>query len=1047
MTYSSASEPARGRSHLTAWDEQLRYWRRQLDGMTVAELPVGRSTRPGTDTSGADATATVAFDVPAWASAGLADLAERQGMSVLELAVAAVQIMVARYTGNEDVTVALAVDRPANVVLLRSQLSGSGSVSGFLAKLRATIADARANADVPFQRVSSELGLADPVPTLVFGEDAAPQPAADLALRLAWRGDSLRGALVYRTARFDAETADRLAGSLLRVFEAMAADSEGALARVDAVGGADRARLLRELIDTDHAISPATLPELFETAVAANPDLPAVWSDGGRLSFTELDAAANRLARMLIDRGAGPEGVVALVLPRSVQIVVAQVAAAKAGAAFLPVDPGYPPQRIEFMLRDAQPVVVVTLAELVAGLPATGSTSVVVLDDPDTGAALAELSDGAVTDRERRAPLLVDHPAYVIYTSGSTGRPKGVVVSHRGLASFSAAEADRYQVRAGDRILQFSSPSFDASVLELCMSLPVGAALVVPPPGPLLGERLAGVLERWDVTHALIPPAALATVPEPAARDGLPAFRTVIVGGDACSAELVARWAPGRRMINSYGPTESTVVTTWSDPLSPGGVPPIGRPIWNTRVYVLDAALRPVPLGVAGELYVAGAGLARGYLDRPGLTAERFVANPFGVPGERMYRTGDVVRWNTNGELEFLGRADEQVKIRGFRVEPGEIETALSAHPSVAEAVVVARKDQPGPSRLVAYVVPVNGSADPSALRAYLGGLLPDYMVPAAFVTLPQLPLSHNGKLDRRALPAPDPAATTGSGYRPPRTPTERALTRIWADVLGVREVGIDEDFFELGGDSILNFLVMSRIRAAFGVELPPRTLFDARTVARLAELIPEHGHVEAPIAPVPRGSALPLSPAQRRLRFLDDLTPGGTEYNTGIGLRLSGPLNHAALRSALDSLAMRHESLRTTFDTVDGQAVQLVAPYGAIPLRWIELSTVDADERDALLDQALADELNRPFDLRQGPLTRAVLVRLAVDEHVLLLSQHHIVTDGWSVRILVDELAALYAGAAGRRSNCRPTGPAPTCVRPPAPYTAGIWHRIWSGG
>ncbi|MGH8882962.1 MAG: amino acid adenylation domain-containing protein, partial [Stackebrandtia sp.] len=356
-------------------------------------------------------------------------------------------------------------------------------------------------------------------------------------------------------------------------------------------------------------------------------------------------------------------------LPRSVEIVVAQLAVVKAGSAFLPVDPAYPPDRIAFMLADSRPALVLTRSELVSQLPCPEGVNVVALDDPDTVSAVGSMPDSAPIDADRSSPLTLAHPAYVIYTSGSTGWPKGVVVSHAGLASFSAAEIDHFEVHPGDRVLQFSSPSFDASVLELCMALPAGAALVVPPPGPLLGEALAEVLAQRAVTHALIPPVALATVPQVVARTGLPQFHTVIVGGDACAPELVKYWAPGRRLINAYGPTEATVVSTWSRPLvaDDGGAPPIGRPIWNTQVYVLDDALRPAPVEVSGELYVAGGGLARGYLNRPGLTAQRFVANPFGKPGSRLYRTGDVVRWTAEGELAFVGRADEQVKIRGFR--------------------------------------------------------------------------------------------------------------------------------------------------------------------------------------------------------------------------------------------------------------------------------------------------------------------------------------------------------------------------------------------
>ncbi len=744
-------------------------------------------------------------------------------------------------------------------------------------------------------------------------------------------------------------------------------------------------------------IAPATLPRLFEAQVERTPDLPAVLYDGGSLAFADLETRANRLAHLLIRRGVGPEDVVALALTRSVEIVVAQLAVVKAGAAYLPVDPAYPPERIGFMLSDAAPVLVVTRAGEV--LP--DGVDVLVLDEQD--AALAAMPAHAPADADRTAPLLPAHPAYVIYTSGSTGRPKGVVVTHRGLADFAAAEADRYEVRPGDRVLQFSSPSFDASVLELCMALPSGAALVVPPPGPLLGEQLAEVIATRRVTHALIPPAALATVPAEAV-GGLREFRMLTVGGDACPAELVELWAPGRRMINSYGPTESTVVATWSGPLAPdAGVPPIGRPIQGTRAYVLDGELRPVEAGVAGELYVAGVGLARGYLRRPGLTAQRFVADPFGASGERMYRTGDLVRWNDDGDLEFVGRADDQVKIRGFRIELGEIETALTRHPDVGSAVVTAREDRPGEKRLVAYVVPAGGTPDPGRLRAFLAGSLPVYMLPAAIVTLDALPLSPNGKLDRRALPAPE---RHGAPSAVPRTEVERELTEIWAEVLQTG-VGVDDDFFELGGDSISGVRVLSRVKAAFGVDLPARAVFDAPTVAALAETVRASATAPAaPIRPAPRAGTLPLSAAQQRLWFLEELTPGGTENNVGVGLRLSGPLDTDALLAALDALADRHEALRTTFGTENGQGVQIVAPHGDLPLRTVDASSAESAERE------LREELKTPFDLRRGPLTRAVLVRLGAEDHVLMLAQHHIVTDGWSVGVLVDELMRRYADA-----------------------------------
>jgi amino acid adenylation domain-containing protein len=663
-------------------------------------------------------------------------------------------------------------------------------------------------------------------------------------------GDELGIELGYDPDLFDTATVERIAGHLVRVLDTVATDPSVAVGAVDILTDPERDRLLVGWNDTRRDVPAATLPELFQAQAARTPHLPAViyrddaWSDGSEqhLTYQQLETRANRLAHLLIQHGAGPERTVALALPRSLDIVIAQLAVAKAGAAFLPVDPAYPAERIAFMLTDAEPVLVLTFADLAAALPAPRGMPVLAVDSPETASEVDTMPSHPPTDTDRTTPLRLAHPAYVIYTSGSTGHPKGVVVSHTGLASFSTAEIDHYQVRPGDRVLQFASPSFDASILELCMALPAGAALVVPPPGPLLGEQLAQVLADTHITHALIPPAALATVPQRAAESWLPAFRTVIVGGESCPADLLDRWAPGRRLINSYGPTESTVVTSWSEPLSPGtGVPPIGRPIPNTQVYVLDSALRPVPVGVPGELYVAGTGLARGYLNRPGLTAARFLPNPYGQPGERMYRTGDLARWTTRGQLEFLGRADNQVKIRGFRVEPGEIEKVLTRHPEIGEAVVVARQDEPGHKRLVAYQVPAGEAPPrPGELREFVARSLPDYMVPSAFVTLDALPVNPNGKLDRRALPAPTSDVLVRTGYLAPRTDTERVLADIWAEALDVDRVSVRDSFFELGGDSVRSLVITSRTKETFDIALTPRDVLTARTVEALAALVEE---------------------------------------------------------------------------------------------------------------------------------------------------------------------------------------------------------------
>ncbi|MEE1781431.1 amino acid adenylation domain-containing protein, partial [Streptomyces sp. SP17BM10] len=489
---------------------------------------------------------------------------------------------------------------------------------------------------------------------------------------------------------------------------------------MDVLSESERELVLGQWAGESVELAPATFHGLFEAAADATPAAPAIASGELVLTYAEVEERANQVAHWLRSQGIGTESTVALLLPRSVDIVIAQLAVLKAGAAYLPIDPDYPTDRITYMLDDARPALV--LREL-----------------PSVEGQSAQRPDVAVDQA---------NPAYLIYTSGSTGRPKGVVVTHTGIAAFAAAELHRFDVTAHSRVLQFASPSFDASVLELVMTFAAGATLIVPPPGPLAADVLADVLTTEHVTHSLIPPAALASVPA----GHFPHLHCLIVGGDATSAELVDRWAPGRRMINAYGPTESTVAATISTPLEAGtGLPSIGTPIPNTHTLILDDHLRPVPPGVTGELYLTGHGLARGYLNRPALTAERFTANPHGTPGTRMYRTGDLARWTRNGQLDYLGRTDDQVKIRGFRIELGEIETVLGTHPAIAQNAVVVRQDQPGIKRLVAYLVPATpGTAlDTEALRTHIAAALPDYMVPSAFVPLEQLPLTVNGKLDR----------------------------------------------------------------------------------------------------------------------------------------------------------------------------------------------------------------------------------------------------------------------------------------------------------
>ncbi|HEY6423717.1 MAG TPA: amino acid adenylation domain-containing protein, partial [Pseudonocardiaceae bacterium] len=785
---------------------------------------------------------------------------------------------------------------------------------------------------------------------------------------------------------------------------------------IDILTDAERRQMLVEWNDTERVVPPTVLTELFQAQVERTPDATAVVFEGAELSYGELNARANRLAHLLIEYGAGPERFVALALPRSADLIVALLAVLKAGAGYLPIDLSYPADRIGFMFADADPVLVLT-TESPDHLPACEAPRV-VLDATGTVGRLASYPDTNVADDERDQRLSPSSPAYVIYTSGSTGHPKGVVVPLGGLGNFLAAMQERFALGPGDRLLAVTTVGFDIANLEVFVPLLSGAAVVLAgrdaAQDPFVLRQMLG---SAGVSVMQATPSLWRAVIAGGAVD-LRRVR-VLVGGEALPTDLAASLAERAASVtNLYGPTETTIWSTAAvvDERAARD-PSIGRPITNTQVYVLDAGLRPVPVGAVGELYIAGAGLARGYWKRAGLSAQRFIACPFGEPGARMYRTGDVVRWTADGQLKYLGRTDYQVKIRGFRIELGEIEAALLRRDNVAEAVAIARQGDSGHQRLVAYVVPaVDGILDLTELREFLRQVLPDYMVPSAFVVLDEFPLTPNGKIDRGALPAPNWNASPRADCIPPNTDVERALAQIWSEVLGVKQVGVDDNFFELGGDSLLSFRALSEICATFGVDLPARAVFDAPTVAQLAGLLstaPRVDHTDR-ITPVPRDRMLPLSSAQQRLWFLDNLTPGGTEYNTGIGLRLFGAFDPDVLRAALSALASRHDSLRTTFDTVDGHGVQRIDARGEIPLRVVDLSTVDVNERCAAVDEALADELGHPFDLQRGPLTRAVLVRLAEDDHVLLLNQHHIITDGWSAEVLVDELATLYAAARG---------------------------------
>ncbi|WP_280419908.1 amino acid adenylation domain-containing protein, partial [Nocardia carnea] len=774
------------------------------------------------------------------------------------------------------------------------------------------------------------------------------------------------------------------------------------------------------------SVAPHTLPDILSTAVAVAPDATAVVSGGHTMTYAELDAWSNRLARVLVRRGIGREQFVVLGLTRSLESVVALWAVAKTGAALLPVDPNHPVDRIEHMLSDSRAPIGLTVHEIGERLP--DGVDWLVLDDLDTVRRMMTVADSAVTEAERGGPITVDQLAYLIYTSGSTGKPKAVQVNHRGLANFVAEHTEMMRLDQQSRVLQVASPSFDASLLEVLFAFTSGGALVVAPPEVYSGPDLEALLRDQRVTHALITPSVLATMRP----DGVPGLCTLAVGGEAVGADLVAQWAPGRRMVNLYGPTETTIVATTSVDLDPGGPITLGSPVRGFSSLVLDSWLRPVPPGVTGELYLAGPALARGYLRQFGLTAARFVANPYGPPGDRMYRTGDLVRWTRDAgpRLEYRGRSDFQVKIRGQRIELGEIDATLSGAPGVEFAVTVGVRTPAGTSALAAYVVPAAAGPVPDAgvLRAYLAERLPAVMVPSAFVLMDAIPLTPVGKLDRKALPAPVFVDDT-TEYRAPRTPVEQRLTELFAELLGRDRVGIDDSFFGLGGDSIIAIQLVTRARAA-GFEFSVGEVFDHKTVAALAavatRVAESPGAVVEPFSLIsvsqsdmdrwhedhPRlVDVWPLSPLQHGMYFHTQFDAADVDrYLIQTRAALSGSVDAARLHGAAQALVDRHDSLRVAFADSENGPVQIVLGAAEVDWREVDLTEVaDARARELELRRVADDDAHTRFDLTRPPLLRLTLIRATTDTWTLLITSHHLVLDGWSMPLLIRELLTGY--------------------------------------
>jgi len=793
-----------------------------------------------------------------------------------------------------------------------------------------------------------------------------------------------------------------------------------------------------------------TFQALFEARAAAMPDAIAVVDGERTLTYRELDESANRIAHNLLSLGAGLERVVALCMDRSLELVTGLLAALKAGAAYLPLDPSYPAERLAYMLSDSRAVVLITTQAHEATVASSNVPRLLLGQAPSRLETLPSQAPVSTATE--------DSLAYVIYTSGSTGLPKGTLLTQRGLLNYLTWAQDAYAVKPGQGALVHTSIAFDATITSLLTPLLAGGTVHLLPPGrevEALAQALAQALQQLG-GHDLVKltPAHLQVLSGLLSPESLTHLTgTFVVGGEALPPTTVAFWrerAPQVRLVNEYGPTETVVGCATYDVSAgelPDGIVPIGRPIANTALYILDARMQPVPVGVTGELYIGGTGVARGYLGRPDLTAERFVADPFSqLPGQRLYRTGDHARFLPDGNLEFLGRRDGQVKLRGYRIELGEVESTLRQYTSVSDAVVIVREDVPGDHRLAAYVVPAAGAPlDTASLRAFLQQRLPEHMVPSALMALDVLPLTPNGKVDRKALPVPD-GLLTSETRAAPRNGTEELLASIWADVLRTSHASIHDHFFDLGGHSLLATRVVSRIREAFGVELPIAALFEAPTIATLAERVQALQAQQAgeapppPLRAFPRDGELPLSFAQQRLWFMYQMEPDSPFYNMPAVIRLTGVLNPDTARRCLEALIHRHESLRTTF-RMDGQTpVQVIHPPSAPKVDLVDLRDVPPERREAEARRLSDEEARRPFDLTQGPLCRMGLIRLADDEHLLLLTLHHIIADGWSLSVLVREVAELYAALSAGQ-------PSPLSALPVQYADYARWQREWLSG
>ncbi len=1085
-----------------AMQTHLDYWKQQLAGdLPLLELPTDHP-RAAARTPGGG---TESIQIPSALAQGLRALGRRQECTLFMVLLAAFDTLLYRYTGQEDLCVGAPIANRTraelealiglfvNTLVLRADLSGEPTFRELLMRVRELTLAAYAHQDLPFDHVLEALHPErdtsyNPLFQVMFILQNAPVKALnlpdgsltvlepetgtatfDLTLSMVERGDGLEAAVEYSTDLFEAATIRRMLGHFQNLLAAIAANPDESIRRLELLSEAEKRRILIEWNRTrvDYPLAGETIQALFEAQAVRTPySLAVVWpgadltpGEGERLTYAGLNIRANQLAHHLRKLGVGPDYPVAICLERSVDTVVAVLGVLKAGGAYLPLDPASPADRLSFMLADSGAAVLLSHSSLRSQMP----------DYPGCILWLDEAGEElAGESRENPAPVAAaENLAYLIYTSGSTGKPKGVAVRQRNLVNAALAWIQAYDLAGVTAHLQMANFAFDVFSGDLVRALLTGGKLVLCPREALLDpQALYRLMLAEQVDCAEFVPAVLRSLTGylEETHQSLGFMRRLICGSDIWTMgefEQVHRLCgPQTRLINSYGVTEATIDSAYFEnprsDLPADQIVPIGRPFPNTRLYVLDSARQPAPTGVAGELYIGGEGVAAGYLHRPELTEDRFVPSPISNPElnsegtaarDRLYKTGDLVRCLPDGNIEFIGRADDQVKIRGFRVELGEVEAALKGCPGLSGAAVAAREQTAGVKRLVAYVVPSSEEKpDPEALRAYLQDRLPDYMIPSLFISLASLPLTANGKVDRKGLPAPDWSDRAWmEEFIPPRSATEEILAAIWKELLGAAQVGAGDTFFELGGHSLLATQLVSRIHTAFQIDLPLRAVFEQPTLAGMAERIERTrrsgaGVPAAPILPVSHEGDLPLSFAQQRLWFLDQLEPDSPFYNLSETIRITGPIDPPLLEKCIQEVVRRHEILRTTFQTVDGRAQQRIDPQPHLDLALTDLTHLPAAEREVEITRAATGDTQTPFDLSAGPLLRARLLQLSASEHVLLLTMHHIIWDGWSTNVLVSEISRLYQSFADGKPS-----PLPDLAIQYADFA--VWQRDWLSG